>query len=411
MVAGGRGRRPLSGSDLFFGGMADPSLEVIPLPVGFERFHRQAFLNYQFNRAHALGFADRDELHDAASGVSSAQDCPSVFDALSQRAAAEGRTRNATSYLRLAEFFTPPRSLDKIERYRRFRELFDIAFAGGGLRRHQVPYAGAALPAYSLPSAATLSRGTVLVHGGFDSLIEEFYAIWQRVASAGFDVIAFEGPGQGGARTLEGLRFDHDWEKPVGAVLDHFGLESAVVVGISMGGYWALRAAGREPRIDGVVSWPPVYDWLHRIPTALRGPARIMLRQRGFMRWSVRTRARLLPTLRQVVDQILHVVGSDDPIAVVDWFLAMNADHLGSGRVTQDVLLLCGEHDAFQPPSLTQAQASALMAARSVSVRTFTRAENADQHCQMGNLDLACKVLTEWLQHHQWTVHPGLATA
>jgi alpha-beta hydrolase superfamily lysophospholipase len=60
------------------------------------------------------------------------------------------------------------------------------------------------------------SRGTVLLHGGFDSLIEEFFAIWQRIAAAGFDVIAFEGPGQGGARALGGLTFDHDWEKPVG---------------------------------------------------------------------------------------------------------------------------------------------------------------------------------------------------
>ena len=119
------------------------------------------------------------------------------------------------------------------------------------------------------------------------------------------------------------------------------------------------------------------------------------------MRWSVRIRARLAPTLRQVVEQTLYIVGSDDPIAVVDWFLAMNADHLGSERVTQDVLLLCGEHDSFQPPSLARAQATALTAARSVSLRIFTRAENADQHCQMGNIDLACRVLTEWLQRSQ----------
>jgi hypothetical protein len=31
-------------------------------------------------------------------------------------------------------------------------------------------------------------------------------------------------------------------------------------------------------------------------------------------------------------------------------------------------------------------------------VRTFTAAEHADQHCQMGNLDLACSVITEWLR-------------
>ncbi len=376
--------------------MSEPRLEPTRLPVGFERFHRRAFLNYQFNRAYGLGFADRNDLHDAASLVRSASDCVPVFEALSKRATADGRVREATTYLRLAEFFSPP--AQKPERYRRYRDLFDVAFVGGGLARHEVPYGDATLPAYFLPAATASSRGTVLVHGGFDSLIEEFYVIWQRIALAGFDVIAFEGPGQGGARTLAGLTFDHDWEKPVGAVLDHFALKTASLVGISMGGYWALRAAGREPRIERVVAWPAAYDWLWRLPAAARGPAAMMLRRRRFMRWSVRTRARLVPTLRQVVDQTLYIVGSDDPIAVVDWFTGMNADHLGSERVTQDVLLLCGEHDAFQPPSLTEAQAAALTAAHSVTVRMFTQTENADQHCQMGNLNLACQVITHWLE-------------
>jgi pimeloyl-ACP methyl ester carboxylesterase len=237
----------------------------------------------------------------------------------------------------------------------------------------------------------------VLVHGGFDSLIEEFFAIWQRVAMAGFDVVAFEGPGQGGARRLGDLTFDHDWEKPVAAMLDHFALDSAALVGISMGGYWALRAAGREPRIDRVVSWPPVYDWMLRVPRPVRGLAPVMLRQERFMRWSVRTRARLIPTLGLVVDQALYNVDSADPFDVVAWFLGMNAEHLASDCVRQDVLLMAGEHDAFQPPALAAAQARALTSARSVTVRTFTAEEHAEQHCQMGNLDLACAVLTDWL--------------
>ncbi len=184
----------------------------------------------------------------------------------------------------------------------------------------------------------------------------------------------------------------------MGAVLDHFALDSAALVGISMGGYWALRAAGREPRIDRVVSWPPVYDWLHRVPGPLRGATRAMLRRRSFMTWSVRVRTRLVRTLRQVVDQALYLVDGDEPMDAVDWFLGMNVDHLGSDRVTQDVLLLCGAHDAFQPPVLTHAQARALISARSVTVRTFTKAEHADQHCQMGNLDLVCREVTAWLR-------------
>jgi len=368
------------------------------LPIGFERFHRRAFINYQLNRAHALGHARRDDLHRAAARIRSAADCVAVFEELSAEAAAGGRLRNATSYLRVAEFFTPPAASEKVPRYRRYRALFDAAFADAGLTRHDVAYAGGALPAYWCPASGGPSRGAVLLHGGFDSLIEEFVAIWQRIAAGGFDVVAFEGPGQGGARALSGLTFDHDWEKPVSAVLDHFGLASAGLVGISMGGYWALRAAGREPRIDRVVAWPAVYDWLYRLPAPVRAAARAMLRRRRFMRWNVRVRTRLVPMLRQVVDQALYLVDGDDPLDAVDWFLGMNAAHLGSERVTQDVLLLCGEHDAFQPPVLTRAQAAALTAARSLAVRTFTSAEHADQHCQMGNLELACGVVTAWLR-------------
>ncbi|MBD1536847.1 alpha/beta hydrolase [Arthrobacter sp. S13_S34] len=375
--------------------MSDP--ELVALPVGFERFHRRDFINYQLNRAHALGFADRDELFGAATHVRGMDDCAAVFEDLSNRAAAEGRHRQAAGYARIAEFFTPPRSVEKTDRYRRYLQLFDTAF-GAGLARHTIPYGEASLPAYALPASGPRDGGTVLLHGGFDSLIEEFFPICQRIAAAGFQVIAFEGPGQGGARTLNGLTFDHDWEKPVGAVLDHFRLDQAALVGISMGGYWALRAAGREPRIHRVVAWPPVYDWFYRIPRVARGPIHAMVRHRDFMRWSVRIRARLFPTLRAVVDQVLYMLDSDDPADVAEWFLGMNTEHLGSGRVNQDVLLMCGEHDAFQPPALARAQARALVAARSVTTRTFTRAENADQHCQMGNLELACAVLTTWLQ-------------
>ncbi|MEX2395225.1 MAG: alpha/beta fold hydrolase, partial [Actinomycetota bacterium] len=259
----------------------DPPL-VAELPVGFQRFHRRRFFNYQLNRAHALGYAHTQDLLDAAGTIKRRSDCVEVFNRLSNTAMSEGRFRNATSYLRIAEFFTPPRSPSKLPTYERYRELFDQGFGGAGIVRHEVPYRNASLPAYLYPSTAGRSDGTVLVHGGFDSLIEEFFAIWQRIAAAGFNVIAFDGPGQGGARALGGLTFDHDWERPVGAVLDHFGVASAALVGISMGGYWALRAAAFEPRIDRVVSWPPVYDWLLRAPAPVLAAARAMLRRRRF---------------------------------------------------------------------------------------------------------------------------------
>ncbi len=371
--------------------------EPVDLPIGFERFHKKQFINYQLNRAHSLGYGRRDEIVEAAGRVKGAADCVRVFDEVSMVASDEGRPANAACYTRVAEFFTAGESPAKVERYRRYRDLFDAATAGENVERHEVPYADRSLPAYVVRANGPVRHGTVLMHGGFDSLIEEFYAIWHRIAYAGFDVIAFDGPGQGGARRLSDLTFDHDWEKPVGAVLDYFAVERAALVGISMGGYWALRAAGREPRIDRVVSWPPVFDWLLRVPGMVRPLTKVMLDRRGFMRWSVRIRARLVPTLGLVVDQTLYNIDSRDPYDVVRWFLGMNPGHLDSQRITQDVLVMVGEHDRFQSPKLAAAQVESLTSARSVTVRTFTEEEHADQHCQMGNLELACEVLTTWL--------------
>lgn len=363
-------------------------------PRGYHRFHRSGYLNYQFNRAHGLGLADAADLWRGVALVSGGPDVPEVFQAIGEQAVDEGRYRAASGALRLAEFFTPGRDQEKLPRYTRFREAFDLAFPELATARVEVPYRTGFLPAYRLAGG---DRGTVLVHGGFDSLIEEFVGVWQLVAEAGFDVVAFDGPGQGGARRLAGLTFEHDWENPVTAVLDWFGLEQTALVGISMGGYWALRAAAFEPRVTQVVSWPPVYDWLLSLPTWLRPATRWMLRRRGFMRWSVRTRARLVPTLACVVDQALYNLDSADPVDIVDWFGGMNPEHLCSDRITQDVLVLAGEHDRFQPPKFARAQVAALVNARSVTTRLFTAAENADQHCQLGNLPLVGEVLIDWL--------------
>ena len=39
----------------------------------------------------------------------------------------------------------------------------------------------------------------------------------------------------------------HDWERAVAAVLDHFGIDSCTLMGVSLGGYLAPRAAAFEP--------------------------------------------------------------------------------------------------------------------------------------------------------------------
>ncbi|MDC0746574.1 alpha/beta hydrolase [Polyangium mundeleinium] len=365
------------------------------LPIGFQHFHPNDFVNYQLNRAHALGTLPRATAERGAAQIERPEDVPAVFGALAGEAEREGRWTEAAGCARLAEFFTPRPSDVQVAAYERYRGLWDRAVADEGITRHEVPFEGAFLPALTRPAVGA-RRGTVLVFGGFDSVIEEFFPIWRSVSQAGFDAVAFDGPGQGGARARHGVPHTHDWERPVAAVLDHFRVERAALVGMSMGGYWAIRAASREPRIAAVVSWSPVYDWLGTLPRFAAWLVRRMVGWTRFMNVTIRWRMRMFPILRHVVAQANWMTRAEEPVAAARWFLGMNREHLGSERVSVPTLLFVGERDRFQPPALAALQARALTAAP-VTTRIFTAAENADQHCQMGNLPLATAELCGWL--------------
>jgi hypothetical protein len=72
-------------------------------------------------------------------------------------------------------------------------------------------------------------------------------------------------------------------------------------------------------------------------------------------------------------------------------------NHKISRRVTADVLLLAGADDHLVPLKQLARQAGNLANARSVTARTFTAAEQASNHCQVGNVGAAVRVMLAWL--------------
>ncbi|MDX3312422.1 alpha/beta hydrolase [Streptomyces sp. ME08-AFT2] len=119
--------------------------------------------------------------------------------------------------------------------------------------------------------------GTVVVVPGLDSAKEEFLDLASALLARGLAVFAMDGPGQG--VLAAGTTFVADYERVVGRVVDALGVARIGLVGLSLGGYFAARAAAFDPRVAAVatVSGPFRLDW-ETLPPPVRD---IMARRAG----------------------------------------------------------------------------------------------------------------------------------
>ncbi len=104
----------------------------------------------------------------------------------------------------------------------------------------------------------------VVLIPGLDSAKEEFFR-WETVfLRRGMATLSLDGPGQGETGFRMSIR--HDYEVAVAAILEvlagHEGLDMERVgaAGVSLGGYYVVRAAAFEPRLKAVAGISGPYD-------------------------------------------------------------------------------------------------------------------------------------------------------
>ncbi len=381
------------------GAMTKKKRVEFTFPVGYHAFHEKQLFNFQLNRWYSLGYARFEDMQQASQRINSFTDWKAEMLQQADRAIADDRLMNAAFYYRAAEFYTSQDDPDKALLYDKFIELFDKAFRDEGIERFTVPYDGAFLPAMKVSPGGGEKRGTIVMHGGFDSFVEEFYSWMRFFADRGYEVIAFEGPGQGGARRKYGLPLDYRWELPTGAVLDYFGLKDVTLLGISMGGYFCLRAAALETRIKRVIASAIVYDYMQFQNVAGQLLGRLFFQYlRGFSDWAARKKMEKDEMHRWSIGNLMFMTDSRTPMEAMDTALRLSARNLHSELVEQDVLILTGSEDYYIPLKMHDMQVKALVNAKSVTGRVFTREEQAQNHCQIGNIGLALDVMAEWLE-------------
>lgn len=374
---------------------------MLGLHVGWHELHSDVSLNFQLNRFGAYGGAAwLADVREALPQLRSYDAWQDTFLVLGEHAASQGRVGHAALHFRCAEFFMTSDDPRKEPLRARLLPMLREAAGVPASARHDVPFGRWLLPAWHLPSAD--QRGTIVACGGFDSYAEELLPVFVRLKDAGWSVIAFEGPGQGAVLEDQHAPMTPDWHLPLGAVLDAFGLEDVTLVGISLGGCLAIRAAAKEPRVSRVVAFDVLTDLFACMTAQVPPPVAALLRgalavgatrsvDRGLSQL-----ARTRPVVKWGLARAMHVFGCEHPVdslLMAREFHTRDVSHL----VSQDVLLLAGANDHYVPLAQLWEQTRLLSAARSITARVFTAKEHAQAHCQVGNLPLALGVISQWV--------------
>ena len=292
---------------------------------------------------------------------------------------------------------------------------FDEAHRGLALTRHEVPYRGGQLTAMRWEAdpadhaqAPAGTPTTLVMMNGFDGYAEEIIDFASHFPTRPFDIITFDGPGQGHTAAA-GMPLEPEWEHPTNTVLDYFGVTSAAALGVSFGGYLVTRTAAHCPRITHVIA----FDMMYRLLDGLTAPLPRTLRpiadaiiENPRPAWLIDTAlglaSRLSADLSWKLQQARHLTGLHRPSQVLQAFGDYTMEPL-DGRIHQPCLVMAGDADQYVPFERLDDVRRALRNAESLEVHAFHHGQDPEmaQHCQIGDLDRAFAVMGEWLSGQQ----------
>ena len=324
---------------------------------------------------------------------------------------AEGDAAAAWRLYCLAAFYLPEHDQRKRHFIDAASRNFDASHTHLAMRRHTVPYKDGSLTAIHwqadpddrarFPDAPS----TLVMMNGFDGYAEEIISFALHFPTRPFDIIAFDGPGQGHT-ALAGMPLEPQWERPTNAVMDYFDIESAAALGVSFGGYLVTRAAAYCPRISHVIAFDMMYRLLDGLTVPLPRPLRPIAdavvanpRPAWLLDAALGMASRLNADLSWKLQQASHLTGLSRPSEVLRAFSDYTMEPL-EGRITQPCLVLAGDADQYVPFERLGDVRRALENSASLDVRVFRHAQDPDmaQHCQIGDLDRAFAIMGDWLQ-------------
>lgn len=334
-----------------------------------------------------------------------------VGSAAAQAKDAGHRVSAAWAYLRASAYYgaalNAAAGIDDdahvVPSFRKSRDAWDAwaDLSGLDVERVEIPFESTALPGYFFRSGPG-ARPTIIAVNGSDATLTWVWAVCASGALArGYNVLAFDGPGQQSVLFDQGIPFRPDWEAVVGPVIDALtdrpdvDPDRIALYGGSQGGYWVARAAAFEHRIAAAIADPGVVDvstsWTDHLPSHL-----MQLLERGddaqFDR-DMQIGLRFSPDVARTWAFRARPYGEGAYADVLRRVRQYTVADLAA-QITAPLLITSPENEQFWPGQSEKLHA---LTPGVSTLMPFTAAEGADLHCEPLARTLVAERMFDWL--------------
>ncbi|MCA9877100.1 MAG: alpha/beta hydrolase, partial [Thermomicrobiales bacterium] len=364
-------------------------------------YERTADAGELFATAAQITDGDFDSWFDAFTAIAERmQGIAEASEAAGDLVSAREAWLRASTYYGQAYFFTygtqqPDRIADvwgqAADAFERFALLLQPAAAPV-----QIPYEDTTLPGFVLlVDDSGEPRPWLIMNNGSDGLMAD---MWAQGAAAGlrrgYNVLLFDGPGQGAALWRQNLHFRPDWEQVITPVVDFLVArpdvdpEKIVIIGVSQAGYWVPRALAYEHRLAAAVANPGVVNvgasWAAHMPPGtveelLNTPEAERQQIAAEINQGVAEGMQESTEFRFTVRMRMNPYGVSDFAALLVDIAGYTLTEAEMQQITTPLLIADPEGEQFWPGQSRQLYDGV---AGPKELLVFTAAEGADLHCQ-----------------------------
>ena len=175
------------------------------------------------------------------------------------------------------------------------------------------------------------------------------------------------------------------------------------IIGISLGGYLAPRAAAFDKRITKVVAWS-VFPCFQDVIVGMQKPAIqkmfylfMKLRARPLINFVFGKKAKKEPVIDWGIKHGCYAYEAKDAYNYARKLKLYDIESIAD-KITQDVLIVGANQDHFIDYRLIGREINMLTNVKSLTFRLFTDKEDAQNHCNVGNGKIALDEICGWIE-------------